>query len=242
MLAWLMILAGGLLGSSHCAGMCGGFALALGSHQRGLARNLSRQVVYGLGRVFTYSAGGAAAGYAGWRLTGELRLLVNVQAILCVAAGVLLIVQGLAGAGLLRRLPTLFLGSPCLSAGLFGSLLRETRLRSVFLGGVVNGLLPCGLVYAYLALAASSGGLAAGALTMGLFGLGTLPVLALVGCGGQFLGLAARRHVFRVAAWCVVLTGVLSVARGVSALRMTGTDGGPSCPMCQSEAAAASAR
>jgi sulfite exporter TauE/SafE len=207
--------------------MCGGFALALGSNQRGLLRNLGRQVTYSLGRVFTYATAGAAAGYGGWRLAGEL-LIVNVQAVLCVAAGVLLIVQGLAAAGVVRRLPALFGRGPCLGAGLFGSLLRQTRLRSVFLGGVVNGLLPCGLVYAYLALAASSGGLVAGGLTMALFGLGTMPVLALVGCGGQFLGVAARRHVYRIAAWCVVLTGVLSVARGVAALTMV-SDG---CPMC----------
>jgi sulfite exporter TauE/SafE len=239
MLPWLMILAGGLLGSSHCAGMCGGFALALGSNRRGLLRNLARQVVYSLGRVFTYATAGAAASYGGWRLAGELRLLVNVQAVLCVAAGVLLIVQGLAGAGVLRRLPTLFRSRTCLGAGLFGSLLRETRLPSVFLGGVVNGLLPCGLVYAYLALAASSGGLMAGGLTMALFGLGTMPMLALVGCGGQLLGVAARRHVFRVAAWCVVLTGVLSLGRGIAALRMPGADGGPNCPMCVREPAEA---
>jgi sulfite exporter TauE/SafE len=232
MIEWPMILAGGLLGSSHCVGMCAGFALALGSHGRGFVRNLTRQLVYGLGRVFTYGVGGAAAGYGGWRLTGELSMVVDVQALLSVAAGLLLIAQGLAAAGELPGLPGFGSRGPCLAAGLFASLLRETRLRSVFLGGVVNGLLPCGLVYAYLALAASSGGLLRGGVTMAVFGLGTLPVLALVGCGGHVLSLATRRHVLRVAAWCVVLTGVLSVARGVGAFRMIGVEGGPPCPMC----------
>jgi sulfite exporter TauE/SafE len=229
---WLMILAGGLLGSSHCVGMCGGFALALGTRGRGFARGLARQVVYGLGRVFTYAVGGAAAGYGGWRLMSELRLVMNVQAVLSIGAGVLLITHGLAAAGALRWPGRPAARGPCLGAGLFASLLRETRLRSVFLGGVVNGLLPCGLVYAYLALAAGAGGPLRGGLTMALFGLGTMPLLALVGCGGQVLSVAARRHVFRVAAWCVVLTGVLSVARGAGALRMLGVDDGPACPMC----------
>jgi len=229
---WLMVFPGGLLGSSHCVGMCGGFALALGSNGRGFLRNLGRQTVYSLGRVFTYAVGGAAAGYGGWRLMSELRLLVNAQALLSILAGVLLIVQGFVAAGVLRWFSGFSARGPCLGANLFASLLRETRLRSVFLGGVVNGLLPCGLVYAYLALAASSGGPLQGGLTMTLFGLGTLPVLALVGCGGQVLSAAARRHVFRVAAWCVVLTGFLSVARGVGALRMIGMDDGPGGPMC----------
>jgi sulfite exporter TauE/SafE len=229
---WLMVLAGGVLGSSHCVGMCGGFALALGSHGRGFVRNLARQVVYSLGRVFTYSVGGVAAGYGGWRLASELHLLMNVQAVLSIAAGVLLIVQGLAAAGVLQWPGGFAARGPCLGAGLFAALLRETRLRSVLLGGVVNGLLPCGLVYAYLALAASAGGPLRGGLTMALFGLGTMPVLALVGCGGQVLSAAARRHVFRVAAWCVILTGVVSVARGVGALRILGAEDGPGCPLC----------
>jgi sulfite exporter TauE/SafE len=102
----------------------------------------------------------------------------------------------------------------------------------VFLGGVVNGLLPCGLVYAYLALAASSGGPLRGGLTMALFGLGTMPLLTAIGCGGQVLSLTARRRVFQLAAWCVVLAGLLSVGRGVGALQLRGLDEGPVCPLC----------
>jgi hypothetical protein len=229
---WVMVLAGGLLGSSHCIGMCGGFALALASNRHGLGRNLLRQVVYSLGRVFTYTVFGAAAGYAGWRLANELHLLVNVQAILCVAAGLLLVVQGLAAAGVLRRLPGFSGNGPCLGSTFFASLLGATRLHSVFLGGVVNGLLPCGLVYAYVALAASSGDLMRGGVTMTLFGLGTLPVMALVGCGGQVLSAAARQHVFRIAAWCVVLTGIVSVVRGLGFLPLFGGPAEPGCPMC----------
>ena len=227
-----MVFLGGLLGSSHCIGMCGGFALALGSNRFGLAANLARQVVYSLGRVFTYATFGLAAGYGGWRLATDHRGVVNVQAVLCILAGVLLILQGLHATGLLSRF-SLFAGKgPCLLPGLFGSLLRQTRLASVFLGGVVNGLLPCGLVYAFVALAASSGTLWRGGLTMLLFGLGTLPVMALVGCGGQVLGVAARRHVLTIAAWCVVLTGVLSIVRGLGFLPFFTTAAEPSCPLC----------
>ena len=228
----IMIFAGGLLGSAHCVGMCGTFVLALGSRKGGLASGLGRQLVYGLGRVFTYSSGGVVAGYAGWRLAGDLRLLINMHAVLAFTAGVLLIVQGLSAAGIFRFPSWVSRRGPCLVPSLFAALLRETRLRNVFLGGAINGLMPCGLVYAYLALAASAGGPLRGGWTMLLFGLGTLPVLALVGCGARFLG-RFTRPTFRVAAWCVVLTGVLAIARGIEALRSTDESESPSCPLCR---------
>jgi sulfite exporter TauE/SafE len=228
-----MVLVGGLLGSAHCVGMCGGFALALGSGGHGFVLTLGRQIIYGLGRVFTYGVGGAVAGYGGARLSDSLTTLLNVQGMLSILAGLLLIVQGLSAAGVLR-LPQFTRNGPCLGPGFFASLLRETRLRSVFLGGVINGLLPCGLVYAYLALAASSGDVGRGGLTMILFGLGTLPVLALVGSGGRMLSLTARRHVLTIAAWCVVLTGVISIGRGVEAMRHV-QQPEAACPFCQGE-------
>jgi sulfite exporter TauE/SafE len=229
---WPILFMGGLLGSAHCVGMCGTFVLALGSRRGGVASGLGRQLVYGLGRVFTYSSAGVVAGYAGWRLSGELYLLVNMQAVLAFLAGGLLIAQGLAAAGVVRGPAWLFHRGPCLVPSLFSALLRETRLRNVFLGGVINGLIPCGLVYAYLALAASAGGPFHGGLTMSLFGLGTLPILALVGCGARFVSRFTRRT-FQVAAWCVVLTGVLSIARGVEALRTIADSEQPLCPMCR---------
>jgi sulfite exporter TauE/SafE len=230
---WLLIFAGGLLGSSHCVGMCGGFVLALGGTGRSPTANVLRQLAYGLGRVFTYATAGVAAGYGGGRLVAETRSLMNAQALLSIAAGLLLLVQGLSAAGVLRP-GVRSSGGACLGPGLFGSLLRETRLRSVFLGGVVNGLLPCGLVYAYLALAASSGSLWRGAATMALFGLGTMPLLVLLGsCGGSLLSLAGRRLLLRGAAWCVVATGVITLWRGLGCLPwFTGTLS-EGCPMCR---------
>lgn len=232
MLGWLMIAASGLLGSAHCVGMCGGFALALGAGSRGLSRAVLRQVVYGLGRVFTYSVGGAAAGWLGWKLGRQTTGLVEVQTVLCLAAGALLVVQGLHAAG---WLPFGFLStvpSGCLGPGLFATLMHDTRTHSVFLAGMVNGLLPCGLVYAFLALAATSGDMLHGALTMFLFGLGTIPVLAFVGIGGNLLSVALRQRLLTLAAWCVVLTGLLTIARGIGFLSWLGPAEEVLCPFC----------
>jgi uncharacterized protein len=229
---WLMVFVGGLLGSSHCLGMCGAFTLVLGSRRSGLAGNLCRQTTYSLGRVFTYSMAGAAAGYGGWRLMAELGTVTNLQALLSIVAGILLITQGLGAAGMFRGLPGFGGHGPCPGAGFFAALLGAARLRSVFLGGVINGLLPCGLVYAYLALAASSGDMFRGWGIMAVFGAGTLPVMVLLGCGGNLITLASRSRLLQVAAWCVVLTGALTLARGVGFLQSSETLASSSCPLC----------
>jgi sulfite exporter TauE/SafE len=229
---WPLIFVGGLLGSSHCLGMCGAFVVTLGTRQSSLTGNIFRQTLYGLGRVFTYAAAGAVAGYGGWKLASQFQTLLDMQAILCIGAGVLLIVQGLHSAGIVRGRGPVFAAKGCPSAGLFAALYGAARLRSVFLAGVINGLLPCGLVYAYLALAASSGDVLQGWMIMALFGLGTIPALVLLGSGAMVLNLTTRRHIFRVAAWCVVLTGALSLLRGVAYYGSEGLHGPSDCPMC----------
>jgi sulfite exporter TauE/SafE len=220
--------------------MCGGFVLALGSLRPGLAANLRRQLAYALGRVSVYATAGAAAGYVGVRLTDALGPAARVQAALAVGAGALLLAQGLAAAGI-RVLPRPSARrAACAGAPLLGKLWARTQAGSAFLGGVLNGLLPCGLVYAFLALAASSGGPLRGWAVMGLFGLGTVPVMALVGCGGSVIGLAGRRRLLRFAAWCVVLTGAISIARGLGFAHGIGPTETATCPLCPREQPGAS--
>ena len=84
--------------------------------------------------------------------------------------------------------------------------------------GAVNGLLPCGLVYGMLAVAASSGSPGRGALTMAVFGLATLPALALVGAFGSRLRPSRRVWMQRLAGVLIVGMGLLTVARGAQAL------------------------
>ena len=63
-----LLFTAGILGSTHCLGMCGPFALAIGSQAPGWKSNLLRQLVYSAGRIFTYASLGAMAGFGGWRL------------------------------------------------------------------------------------------------------------------------------------------------------------------------------
>jgi sulfite exporter TauE/SafE len=92
------------------------------------------------------------------------------------------------------------------------------------------------LVYAFLALAASSGHLLAGAVTMALFGAGTAPAMAATGTGARLLNVALRRHVIQLAAACIVIAGLGSVARGVGFIDKPGWyTGSQTCSACAAE-------
>ena len=93
----------GILGTAHCLGMCGPFVLTIGGSAPGWWSALGRQLSYSAGRIFTYGVLGAAAGFCGERLTSSLPLLVNIPALLAVAAGMLLVYQGLRSAGIVPR-------------------------------------------------------------------------------------------------------------------------------------------
>ncbi len=231
MMELAMIFVGGLLGSGHCVGMCGPIALSVGTPAPGWTSNLLRQVFYSGGRLFTYAVIGAVAGYAGMRLSSSVATLVNVQAGLAIVAGLLLIVQGMMAAGIIsipvrRHLPA------CLAPGLLGTFLRSPRAESAFLAGVFTGFLPCGLLYAYVALAASAGTLAGGSARMVAFGLGTVPLLVVVGNTGSLLGVKARQRALRIAACFVIVTGGVSLLRGAGYLGWHGSELAASCPMC----------
>ncbi len=103
-------------------------------------------------------------------------------------------------------------------------------LRDVYLLGVCTGFLPCGLVYAFLALAAASGTMWQGGLRMLVFGLGTAPLMLLAGWSGSLVQLSIRRRAIRIAACCVLATGLLSIARGVQTLTVQDH---AACPLCR---------
>lgn len=233
MLELPLVFLGGLLGSAHCIGMCGPFALAIGAGSANFRGNLWRQLIYTGGRIFTYATLGAMAGFGGWRLAQSIPAIVNVPAILAVLAGGLLLFQGLLAADFIPRGVRGRGSSLCLGGSLLATFLSEPRWNRVFLAGVFTGFLPCGLVYAFLALAGSSANLLTAMATMAVFGAGTAPIMILTGCGGSLMSLANRRRLHKIAAWCVVLTGAVSLARGFGFLHIPGWFDAPGCPYCR---------
>lgn len=230
MIEWPLLVVAGMLGSAHCLGMCGPFALAIGSAAPRWRANLQRQSCYSAGRIFTYAALGAVVAFAGARLAAALPGWANVPAVLAITAGGLLVVQGLLAAGVLPA-GAVRGAAACPGAAAFRSLLTGRNAIDVFVAGIFTGLLPCGLLYGMLALAASTHDVPRGLATMVAFGLGTVPAMVAAGLGGSLLGLAARRRLHSLAAWCLVVTGVISIARGAGYLSVT-SDPPAGCPFC----------
>jgi sulfite exporter TauE/SafE len=214
-----LVFTGGLLGSAHCVGMCGGFAAGIGLGAASLQKNVVRQLVYSFGRVMTYALLGAIGGFAGSWADHRWHHLLNVQATLSLLAGSLLLVQGLWHLGLLpsgffARLSAGPIGGPvCMVAGQFGQLLRSPGLAPAFVAGVLTAFMPCGLVYANLGLAAGTGQILGGALVMAFFGLGTIPLMVLTGLGAGLATPSMRQRMMKIAAICIFLTGCITLSR-----------------------------
>jgi sulfite exporter TauE/SafE len=238
---YLVIFLAGLAGSMHCIGMCGGFTCALGTDRRGRLATLRRHLTYNLGRVTSYCFLGATAGSLGLLLVGhrgEDSWASVAQSSLAVLSGVLMLYIGLQFLGLLGR-PTLHLpGVGWLADGL-RVLTRSPAPGAPLALGVLNGLLPCPLVYAFVAHAASSGGALPGLLIMAAFGLGTFPAMLAAGSIGAWVRTLPyrfpegspeaasapgrspllrpewRQQGVRIAGAFIVVLGVITFARGV---------------------------
>ncbi|MBS0206096.1 MAG: sulfite exporter TauE/SafE family protein [Planctomycetes bacterium] len=232
MTPWWLVMMGGLLGSSHCLGMCGGFAALVGLRHDTLVRNLRAQLVFSSGRLMSYGTLGAVAGFAGRRLVESLPKMINVPAILCLVAGLFLVREGLLATGLFRRRISGTSTSGCLLGPVFSTILRTPGMRHTFVAGIVTGLLPCGLVYAFLSLAAASGDLVQGLGTMLAFGIGTVPLMVIAGCGAAMVSMNARQRLWQVAAWSVVVTGLLTLGRGAAFVQWKSTPQPVKCPFC----------
>lgn len=232
MTQWWLIALGGLLGSSHCLGMCGPFAAIVGMRSKSLGDNLRSQFIYSAGRLISYATIGGVAGFAGHRVSQSLPQIINVPALLCLFAGLFLAREGLLASGLLKRRVTGVSTTGCLMAPLFSTILRKPGAANTFTAGVVTGLLPCGLVYAFVSLAASSTDLLQGMAIMVVFGSGTIPLMVAAGCGTTLLSWSARQRLWKLAAWSVLATGLLTIGRGVAFFQMESQARPQACPFC----------
>ncbi|MES3020469.1 MAG: sulfite exporter TauE/SafE family protein [Pseudomonadota bacterium] len=226
----------GLAGSVHCVGMCGGIvsAFSMAAADRpafpvpvvalvrpAVSAGVVRVAAYNAGRLASYATAGAIAG----GLAGGVRLLAGLSAWQAAAywiASGLLILQGLYLLGGLARMGRIEQFGEALWRRLRPLTARIMPLDSTpkFLAlGMLWGWLPCAMVYSVLLTAMLAGSAAGGASVMLSFGLGTLPMLLLMGLGGMHLAPGPQRQKLRAVAGLLVLAfGVAGIARAAGGL------------------------
>lgn len=216
---WGMLLASGFLGSlGHCLGMCGPLNLMVAAQIR--KNNLPALQSFGLyhiARIGVYALLGALVGEIG-SLLGLSSHLTTVGGLVSLGLGIVILLIGMMYLGWLsaRRLE----GAARWWNTAVSFALKQSGWRSVLVMGALNGLLPCGLVYSALLLAASSGHAWSGAWGMALFGLGTFPALLILDFGAAALGTRFRQIMLRAAGILMLLVGLQMLLRGGAALHL----------------------
>lgn len=213
----LSVLAASLLGSAHCAGMCGGFIAfysagdaSPGSERGNRAGRYLAHAAYNGGRLVSYLMLGVLAGGLGHGLD-RVGATAGLERTAAVVAGALMILWGgtalwSAAAGRTVRLPE----TPAFLRKRFAGAMRAVHaqppaVRALTLG-LVTTLLPCGWLWAFVATAAGTGSPARGAAVMAAFWMGTVPVMLGLGLlAQQALGPLRRRLPLVTAAMLVVL-------------------------------------
>ena len=206
----------GLLGGTHCFGMCGGIVGALST---GLSRDMQSvrarlvvaQLAYNGGRISSYTVAGVLLGLFGQQL-GETGLLQGMP-VGRVIAGVVMILFGIYLAGWWHSLLWLEKAGAYLWKYIEPLGRRYIPVRTAgqaFLLGLVWGWLPCGMVYAVLTLALTSGSGIEGGVLMLAFGLGTLPALLTMGLAYNALRpLIQSPRVRLIAGILVIFLGII---------------------------------
>ena len=199
----------GFVGSLHCAGMCGPLALALPAAGNTTPAYVLGRVAYNAGRIITYCLLGFVFGLVGYTF-----LMAGLQRWVSIALGVALLLGLFASRRLALARPVTFAVN--LLKSRMSVLLRRRSLTGLAALGLLNGLLPCGLVYVACAGAAATGSTLAGALYMTAFGVGTVPMMLAISLSGKLVPMALRLKLVKTLPVCVFLLAALLILRGMS--------------------------
>lgn len=225
------VLGASLLGSVHCAAMCGGFVCWYGGGNTGPhdgGARLHAHALYHGGRLAAYLLLGAVAGALGGAVTtaGEH---AGVQQGAMLLAGTLIVGWAAAALAARRGVSLAQLPVPAAWQRALGRVLHHARTQPVgvraLLTGLLTTLLPCGWLYVFVATAGGTGSVTRGMALMALFWLGTVPALLAVGVGAQRLLVPLRRRVPAAAPAVVLALGVMALAGRLAPLV---TPGAPS--------------
>ncbi len=205
----------GLFTSIHCLAMCGGINLSqCVSYQSGEANPSVKQrvmpsLLYNAGRVISYTVIGGIVGALG----SVVSFSSTAKAVVTVFAGVFMLIMGL---NMLNVFPWLRKINIRMPKFIGKKLYSGKTNRGPFVVGLLNGLMPCGPLQAMQLYALGTGSFYAGAFSMLMFSLGTVPLMFTFGAVSSFLSGKFTHKMMRVSAVLVMLLGVLMVSRGMT--------------------------
>ncbi|HQW45469.1 MAG: sulfite exporter TauE/SafE family protein [Bacteroidetes bacterium] len=206
--AWVM----GFVGSTHCIGMCGPLAMSLPMRSQQVPDRMFSALVYNLGRITTYAFYGSLIG-----LTQSLVLPFLFQHELSVIIGILLVLMSIYFL-VFKKTITAFSNNRFyqLVTITLGKLYQKNSIQNLYFIGVLNGLLPCGLVYLALASAFATGTMYKSILFMSFFGLGTLPAMWSMVFFAQYFSPLIRTYLRKIYPFIFAITGIMLIMRGLS--------------------------
>ena len=202
----------GLISSLHCVGMCGPIAMMLPVDRRNEAKKVLQILLYHLGRITAYASMGLVFG-----ILGKSFYLAGMQQQLSIFVGIFMILIVIIPEKIFMKYnfskPIFRLISKVKSA--LGNQFKKKTNSALFTIGLLNGFLPCGLVYVALFGALAMQGISLGVLYMVLYGLGTIPMMSLAVYFGGFLSLSFRNKLQKIIPVVGVLIGTLFILRGL---------------------------
>lgn len=202
----------GFASGFHCIGMCGPIALSLGLTKKQATNYYLQNLTYQFGRIATYSFLGAVLG-----IVGQGFQMAGFQQYLTIGVGIMLIIMAVfsfGGKDFASKIP--FLSGFLLKVKMnLSKLLQKADYRSRFATGILNGFLPCGMVYMALTASLAAGGIWQSAVFMSLFGLGTLPFMFFVVLLGNLMTTALRIKILKFVPLMMIVLGGLFILRGL---------------------------
>lgn len=202
----------GLISSLHCIGMCGPIAMMLPVDRDNSAKKVTQILTYHIGRLTAYAMIGFLFG-----LLGKGLFLAGIQQELSLFIGIMMI--------LIIAIPERTFAKYNFSKPLYriilyvktalGSQFKKRSYSSLFTIGLLNGFLPCGLVYVALFGAIAMQSVSLGVFYMILFGLGTVPMMSSVVYVNSFLSIHFRSKIQKVIPYVAILIGILFIFRGL---------------------------